>query len=92
MKSLVFRREAKQDLLGIFSYLAKQGAAPTSIARVKDDIYDTVDRLRLWPDSGYAVHGQPGLRTTTPKYRFTVTYSNTPEHVEIVGVFRYQNR
>jgi len=92
MKPLIFRREAEQDLRSIFSYLAKQDVSDTSADRVKADIYETLSRLSMWPESGHVVSGEPGLRTTTPKYRYTITYYVTLTNIEIVGIFKYQNR
>lgn len=90
MKKIIFLDEAELDLLNIKTYY--QEIAPASVKNVLDDISLVLEVLSMWPEAGRIIENTPGRRFVSPKYRFTITYDLTPRHVEIMGIFRFQDR
>lgn len=90
MKPIVFRASAFADLQAIAAYF--DAIHPDITARIVMDIGDSIERLRDFPLSGEAIHGTDLRRTLSKRYRFVISYFVAPAQVEIVGVFRFQNR
>ena len=65
---------------------------PDITSRIVADIERAIERLRDFPLSGEAIRGTVLRRVTTRRYRFAISYFPTTGRVEIVGVFRFQNR
>ena len=90
MTRIVFRRSALADLEALASHF--DPIDPRITARIVADIQRSVARLADFPRSGEAIPHTSLRRITSRRYRFTISYFVGPERVEIVGVFRFQNR
>lgn len=90
MKPIVLRKSALADLEAIASYF--DAIDPDITARIVTDIESSLERLKDFPMSGEAIHGTDLRRILSKRYRFIVSYFVAPTQIEIVGVFRFQNR
>jgi plasmid stabilization system protein ParE len=88
--AIIFNDTAKSDILDIQDYYGSLN--PEALKKIFKDIYETCEVLNIWPESGYAIDGEPGRRTTTSKYNYTVTYEIVNSDVWIMGIYRHQNR
>jgi len=86
----VFRAQALRDLEEIERYYLRD--APEVLPKVLHDIRALLNRLQDFPRSGRPVGGRGIRRALTVRYRYIVSYRVTPDAIEIVGIFRYQNR
>jgi plasmid stabilization system protein ParE len=87
---VIFRKAAKEDLLAIQAWYEEQ--APGSVERILADIYRSIERIREHPQSAETVHGRSYRRVVTRKYHFKVVYLVKPNQIDILGIYRYQNR
>ena len=92
MKPIVFRARAERDLLAIISYFSEYSPPPQAAQNILDDIYRSIDQLAFFPNLGQQVDGEDFRRIATLKYHFTIGYEVTSASVNIVGIFRYQDR
>ncbi len=90
MTRLVYRREARFDLEQIKRYY--DDISPQTSERVYEDIRDTLLRLKLFPSSGRRLEGRVERRIVTPKYRYVITYMFETDKIDVIGVFRFQDR
>jgi len=90
MKPIVFRARAERDLLAIISYFSDY--SPQAAQNILDDIYRSIDQLAFFPNLGQQVDGEDFRRIATLKYHFTIGYEVTAASVNIVGIFRHQDR
>ncbi|WP_017931439.1 type II toxin-antitoxin system RelE/ParE family toxin [Robiginitomaculum antarcticum] len=86
---IVYRRSALRDLQNIRNYYAAISLKTADNIRI--DIYETIDVLKAFPDSGRPLYDGSRL-FPTQKYRFNITYVHKKDNMEIVGIFRFQNR
>ncbi len=87
---VIFRRKAEDDLRGIMEWY--EGIAPESVGNILGDIYRSIDQLIDFPRSGTKVPKQRFRRLVTRRYHFKIAYEINDDTVEIVGIFRFQNR
>jgi len=80
---------ALADLEAIASYF--DAIDPDITARIVAD-ESSLKRLKDFPLSGEEVRGTDLRRILSKRYRFIISYFVAPAQVEIVGVFRFQNR
>jgi plasmid stabilization system protein ParE len=90
LKPIIFRLSAFADLKAIASYF--DAIHPDITVRVVTAIRDSIERLRDFPLSGEAIRGTDLRRILSKRYRFIISYFVAPTRIEIVGVFRFQNR
>ena len=90
MRTIVFRRSALADLDTRATYF--DAIDPDIMQRIVADIERAVARLAQFPRSGEAIARTGLRRIVSRRYRFTVSYLVGPERIEIVGVFRFQDR
>ncbi|WP_430417728.1 type II toxin-antitoxin system RelE/ParE family toxin [Parasphingorhabdus sp.] len=90
MKPIKFRAKAERDLLAIISYFSDYSSQ--SVQNILDDIYRSIDQLTFFPNLGQPIEGQNYRRLVTLKYHFVICYEVTVESVNIVGIFRFQDR
>jgi len=81
---------ALADLEAIASYF--DAIDPDITARIVADVESSLKRLKDFPLSGEEVRGTDLRRILSKRYRFIISYFVAPAQVEIVGVFRFQNR
>jgi len=89
LKPIIFRMSALADLEAIASYF--DAIDPDITARIVADVESSLKRLKDFPLSG-EVRGTDLRRILSKRYRFIISYFVAPAQVEIVGVFRFQNR
>lgn len=65
---------------------------PGLSVRIVADIRDRLERLRYFPKSGQRIEMAGIRRVLSRRYRFKIAYRVTGEAIEVVGVFRFQNR
>jgi plasmid stabilization system protein ParE len=87
---LVLRERALRDLEDIEAYYLSE--APEALPKVLSDIRQVLKQLEDFPHSGRRVGGRSARRALTSRYRFIVSYRVKRKTIEIVGVFRFQNR
>lgn len=51
-----------------------------------------LDIISKWPKVGRRIKGDDFYQIVTTKYRYVVAYQYLDEHIEVEGVFRYQER
>jgi len=90
MTEILFLDEALSDLAEINTHYSE--VAPTSLDNIWNDIYVVMEVLATWPLAGRTLVNKPGRRFVSPKYRFTITYDYRDDRVEIIGIFRFQDR
>lgn len=90
MKLIILRRSALADLESLATYF--DAIDPNVTIRVVADIERSIARLTDFPLSGEAIPDTGLRRIVSRRYRFTISYFVAPDQVEIVGVFRFQNR
>lgn len=90
MTQVIYRYEAKSDLDQIKAFY--DDISPDTHERVFADISDTISRLKLFPYSGRRLEGRRERRIVTPKYRYVIVHLISSDIIEIIGIFRYQNR
>jgi plasmid stabilization system protein ParE len=90
MLDVFFRKRAEEDLLAIKAWYAE--VAPQSVERILDDIYLGIDRIREHPLSAERVHGRSYRRIVTRRNHFKVVYMVKRRQIDILGIYRYQNR
>ncbi len=90
MKPIIFRRSALADLEAIASYF--DAIDPDITVRIVADVESSLKRLKDFPMSGEEVRGTALRRILSKRYRFIISYCVAPAQVEVVGVFRFQNR
>lgn len=87
---LRFSLEARHAIEIIESYYL--GLSFGASQNVMNDIDDVFILLREYPHSG-KLHGSQSFRTmASSKYKFVVTYTVNVDYIEILDVYRYQNR
>ena len=87
---LVVTRRATADLHDIRRYYHE--IDPDLVGRVTDDIDRTLELLIDYLMSGQAIKGVDLRKRTTGKYRFVLSHAVLEDRVEIVGIFRHQDR
>jgi plasmid stabilization system protein ParE len=90
LKPIILRRSALADLESLAAYF--DVIDPDVTVRIVADIERPLDRVADFPSSGEAIPHTELRRIVSRRYRFTVSYFVAPDQVEIVGVFRFQNR
>lgn len=86
---IVYRRSALADLRGIHDYY-KVISIETN-ARVFDDIFEAISTLQNFPKVGRQLE-DGRRRFVSPKYRFVISHQSYDDRIEIVGVYRRQDR
>ena len=90
MIQIVFRKSALADLESVARYF--DAIDPAVTPRIIADVESSIARLRDFPSSGEAIPSTGLRRILSRRYRFTISYFVAADQVEIVGVFRFQNR
>ncbi len=90
MKRFVYLDTAQADLSSIADYY---GAIDAEVAdRILLDIETAVAKLNDFPHRGERVPGRPLRRILSARYRFKIVYRVTGDTIEVIGVFRFQDR
>jgi plasmid stabilization system protein ParE len=87
---IVFRKSALADLEALASHFDQIDRA--TMVRIVADIGRSIARLADFPRSGEAIPHAGLRRIVSHRYRFTISYFVAADRVEIVGVFRFQDR
>jgi plasmid stabilization system protein ParE len=90
LKRCVYLDAARADLQSIADYY---GAIDPEVAdRILDDIRSAIAKLSHFPHRGRAVKDGPLRRVLSRRYRYKIAYRVRRDFIEIVGVFRFQDR
>jgi len=89
MTPVVYRESAEYDLAAIREYFS--AISHLTFNNVMADINATIAILNVSPKAGY-VYKTDRRRLVSAKYRFAISYAYHRERVEIVGIYRSQNR
>ena len=90
MRSVRYLPTALDDLRAIADYYADIDRDVAS--RVRADIESAIELLRENPYSAQAVGGRGLRRKLTRRYRFKIAYRIRRDTIEVLGIYRYQNR
>jgi plasmid stabilization system protein ParE len=90
MKTIIFRREAENDLRSIIAFY--DASAPEATANILSDIYRSINQLAHYPLSGMQIPDRAFRRIVTIKYHFKIAYQVTEQQIVVLGIFRYQDR
>lgn len=90
MRRIRFREEARNDLAAIQAF--HDSVDPDIFTKLLTDINRSLDQLQRFPLSGMQVAGREFRRIVTRKYHFRIAYSVGEEWIDILGVFRFQDR
>lgn len=85
-----FSPEAKTAIEAVESYYAERSSS--ACHNVMIDIYDVFDLLSHNPEAGRLHRSQSFRLMVSGKYRFVVTYVVHPKYIEIIDIYRHQNR
>lgn len=89
MTKIIYRESAFQDLSEIQQYYS--AISDQTNDRVFADIFAAIETLELFPFAGRKL--QDGRRRLVSiKYRFVISHKSFDDTVEIIGVYRRQNR
>ena len=86
---IVYRSEALADLQNIHDYY--EAISAETNAGVFDDIFEAISTLQTFPKVGRQLE-DGRRRFVSPKYRFVISHHSYGDRVEIVGVYRQQDR
>ncbi|MDB2437288.1 hypothetical protein N9W89_01115 [Hellea sp.] len=82
--------EALLDLKSITNYF---GAISTqTLSNIRVDIAQAFEFIRTHPKAGLNINAEGTQRVITRKYSFIIVYDTYPTELEIIGIYRYQNR
>ena len=90
MLDVIFRKRAEEDLLALQDWFSE--VAPNSVERILADIYRSIDLVRENPELAQAVPGHNYRRIVTRKYRFKVASMIKRGRIDILGIYRFQDR
>jgi plasmid stabilization system protein ParE len=82
--------QADADLEDIIAYY--HAVAPEALPRILADIDRSLDRICEFPKAYSRQPGKSYRRLVTRKYRFKIVYQVFADRVEVIGIFRFQNR
>jgi plasmid stabilization system protein ParE len=89
LKPVRFTARAEHDVRAIRHY---EDIAPGLSARIVADVRARIAGLRYYPKSGRRIEVADLHQVLSRRYRFKIAYRVTDEEIEIVGIFRFQNR
>jgi plasmid stabilization system protein ParE len=89
MIRVIYRDTAQADLKEIESYYTEI-SSHTSL-RVHSDIYGAIHTLQLFPMAGREL-SDGRRRFVSSQFRFVISHKIYSDRIEIVGVYRQQNR
>lgn len=90
MKPIKFRLRADRDIEQIIAYYLR--LAPEAVPGIAADIDRSLGLIEEDPERYPPVSGTPYRRLVTRRYKFKIAYRVRPDVIEIVGIYRYQNR
>ncbi len=89
MIKIIYRDTAKADLKEIETYYNE--ISPRTNLRVYSDIYSAIQTLQLFPKAGRKLP-DGRRRFVSNQFRFVISHKTYKDRIEIVGVYRHQNR
>lgn len=89
MIDIIFRDEALADLKSIRDYFTAY--SNETAERVAKDIEATLHVLETFPESG-TQKSYNRRQSFTTKYRFRISYQYRNNRIEVLGIYRFQNR
>jgi plasmid stabilization system protein ParE len=85
-----FRASAVADLDAIVAWY--DDVSPASTSRILSDIERSIEQLKHFPRSGSPVGRHDLRRIVTLRYHFKISYLILADVIQIVGIFRFQDR
>lgn len=90
MAQITYRDTAEKDLDAIELHYTT--ISYTVWQSVLADIVSTINVLATFPYSGRPIADRPEKLINSTQYGYTISHIVSDDEVEIIGVFRYQNR
>lgn len=90
MKPIKFRLRADRDLERIIAYYLR--FAPEAVPAIAADIDRSLGLIEEHPERFQEVPGTPYRRLVTKRYKFKIAYRVRRDIIEILGIYRFQNR
>ncbi len=89
MIKIIYRDTAKADLKEIEKYYYE--ISPRTNSRVFNDIHGAIYTLQLFPKAGRKLP-DGRRRFVSSQFRFVISHKTYKDRIDIVGVYRQQNR
>jgi len=89
MRRIVYRLTAEADLEEINNYGIEFSEQTRD--RFFEDIHSSIEILKQFPETGRLLDNGR-RRFISAKYRFAISHRVYDDRIEIVGVYRFQNR
>ncbi len=90
MKPIKFRLRADRDIERIIAYFLR--VAPEAVPSIAADIDRSLGLIEENPERHPIVAGTSYRRLVTRRYKFKIAYRVGRDVVEIVGIYRFENR
>ena len=90
MKPLRFSPRADADFDRIVAYYVQ--VVPEALPNIKADIERGLDLIKDHPERTALVPEKSYRRLVTARYRFKIAYRVRLLHIDILGIYRHQNR
>lgn len=90
MKPLRFSLRADDDFSRIVAYYEQ--VAPYALPNIRADIERGLDLIKERPEQTALVPKRNYRRYVTSRYRFKISYLVRPTCIDVLGIYRFQNR
>jgi len=91
MIGVEYRWTANRDIYRIQQHYLS--ISSRSYETVRQDINSAIRILQTYPLAGAKIRPKGRVRRiVSSKYRYSITYLAADDKIEIIGIFRYQNR
>lgn len=87
---MTFRGEALEDIRAIADW--HDDIDRTVTDRIRIDLQRTFRLLLDFPQAGAVVTGRRYRRIVTRRYHFKIAYFVRGDHIEVLGIYRFQDR
>lgn len=89
MTPVIYRATARTNLKDIELYF--RAYSDTAYENVMEDIQSTLQAIQTFPTCGTPLSDNR-RRFSTTRYKFVISYLFAGEKIEVLGIYRYQNK
>ena len=90
MRTMTFRDRALEDIRAITEWY--DPIDPGVTEKIRIDLQRSFRLLLDFPHAGAVVANRRIRRIVTRRYHFKIAYSLRGDHIEVLGIYRFQNR
>ena len=90
MNPLRFNPRAGEDFDRIVAYYRQ--VAPEAVSNISADIEHGLNLIKEHPGRPAVVSGTSFRRYVTPRYHFKIAYRVRRDRIDVLGIYRFQNR